>query len=323
MGLPQWSGPAARHVRVAAGAELKDTETLETCNASTTSRSSLVSIYLSDIIGQKFLQPAAHDSFICHAFIDSGFHHDHIFGEAVPDGFQIAELAPHRLLGLDGLACLDVYSVAVPLRDEVYLLPLGIPDVHLISPSQKFGEDHVLHMPRSILRAISDQSMLYPQIRDVVLVLRREDFPPLDVEDIGAYQYIGRFQEPEVFVHRVRGCPDPGRSQRLVDVVRRHVFPYHRHRTSEKVSQQQFVLDTISELDIIRYRHIDYVAHGLHRRLNIGRITPEDRKSPDADEPVEHFTVPAVHVPEFYAFRIRQRQHSDLIESAAEVCGIL
>ena len=101
--------------------------------------------------------------------------------ERVPDGQERRELPLERRLGADVVAHLDVDEPRPPLRDEVDLLLVQLPDVGLVASPHQLQEGRVLVHAAPVHVARPQDRIAHPRVADVMLRPRAQAPPPLDV----------------------------------------------------------------------------------------------------------------------------------------------
>ena len=106
---------------------------------------------------------------------------DEDFRERVPDGQKRRELPLERRFGADVIAHLDVDELRPPLRDEVDLLLVQLPDVSLVAPPHQLQEDRVLVHAAPVHVARPQDRIAHSRVACVMLRLRAQVLLPLDV----------------------------------------------------------------------------------------------------------------------------------------------
>ena len=99
----------------------------------------------------------------------------------VPDRQKRRELPLERRIGADVVARLYVDELRPPLRDEVDLLLVQLPDVGLVASPHQLQEDGVLVRAAPVHVARPQDRIAHPRVADVMLRLRAQVLLPLDV----------------------------------------------------------------------------------------------------------------------------------------------
>ena len=101
--------------------------------------------------------------------------------ERIPDGQQRRELPLERRFGADVVTYLDVDELRPPLRDEVDLLLVQLPDVGLVAAPHQLQEDRVLVHAVPVHVARPQDRIAHSRVAHVILRLRAQVLLPLDV----------------------------------------------------------------------------------------------------------------------------------------------